>query len=660
MIVIMNKSVKNIVLTLAAAVMTLTACFPEANPAPAYEPAAQESGALVYFVNVPTGTVKLTKSTPSVDITLARASSELPALDVAITATGDATTYFNVPAKASFAADKKETKITVSAKDVNAMPMNEYYDLSLSVTDESLTSLYGSNGFSFKLGIELPWIRFSDGLLIEAWWGEEEPGKEMYYQQISDNLRYCKIDNCWGANSGPTYPVQPYVWYWNTETNYCYVPAQYMGYSTSSGDTYISDEAAFYNLYWNKQQPGKNGSGLEQGTDEWFAFHDARRAAWAPDGDPFPYYDGAGRFYLADWGYYMVDGAPTGSGFQFGGDQDIFVCSFAVDYEVAISYEGLLTDKDGNELVMGNLEIIGGDVTDVNIVIVPGKDALEDVEDALENAETEVPNSAMVVSEAGSFKLPMIEDAEDGFYTLAAVPVNGDGELEWDYLVYESFAYGSVDPLLMDYSGDDIIAGVSKEKLLGTQWIAFAGDSPADRAACTYVTFAEAEDNAAGDDLITCSGLANVPATAFDDTFTMEYYNGVVYVLGGQAIAEYNGYTVYAAAYDVSTGSLGGQYSSYAAYVADGIMAFVTNSKNGNFNSFGFFAVQDNSIAGAFRTRNYVLLVDPAILEEPSGVPAKAAKVKLNKLGINADNVIESVRNYSVKNMELKEFADNK
>lgn len=640
--------------------MTLTACFPEANPAPAYQPAAQENGALVYFVNVPTGTVKLAKGTPSLDITLARASSELSALDVAITATGDAITYFNVPAKASFATDQKETKITISAKDVNAMPMNEYYELALTITDDALTSQYGSNNFSFKLGIELPWIRFSDGLLVESWWGEEEPGKEMYYQQISDDLRYCKIDACWGANSGPTYPVQPYIWYWNTKTNYCYVPAQYIGYSTSSGDVYVSDEAAFYNLYWNTQEPGKNGSGLEQGTDAWFAFHDARRAAWAPDGDPFPYYDGEGRFYLGDWFYLTVGGVPTGSGYQFGGAQDVFVCSFAVDYEVAVSYEGILTDKNGVEQVVGNLEIIGGDVTDVNIVIVPGKDALEDVEDALENAETEVPNSAMVVSEAGSFKLPMIEDAEDGFYTLAAVPVNGDGELEWDYLVYESFAYGSVDPLLMDYTGDDIIAGVSKDKLLGTQWIAFAGDSPADRVACTYVTFADAEDNAAGDDLITCSGLANVPATAFDDTFTMEYYNGVVYALGGQAIAEYNGYTVYAAAYDVSTGSLGGQYSSYAAYVADGIMAFVTNSNNGNFNSFGFFAVQANSIAGAFRTRNYVLLVDPAILEEPSGVPAKAAKVKLNKLGINADNVIESVRNYSVKNMELKEFADNK
>lgn len=618
-----------------AAVVAMTACFPEGTPAPAYVPAQQESGALVYFKNVPTGTVKLDKGTPSVTIILERASSDLSALDVAITATGDATTYFSVPAKASFAAESKSASLIVSAKDVSSMPMNEYFDLALSIADEALTSQYGTAEFAFKLGIELPWVLFDAGVIFEdPYWGEQEE-IPIYYQQITDDIRYCVVSGCFGHDTiagGSPYDVQDYTWYWNTKTNAVYIPFQWMGYSNGNGKTWFGDESSFYNLRWGLPSTTSTNAlvplaGKVEGTTEWFEFCDAFREKY-PD-DYYPYYDGAGKFYLADYYTAGYPGDETYKGMYLGGDgvNDYYVCSFVADYTIGLSYEGILTDKNGVEQVLGGLTIEGDDVTDVAIVVVPGKDAIEDAADALENEASEVVNSTIVVSEAGSLRIPMIEDAEDGFYTLLAVPVSEEG-YQWDFVAYESFAYGNVDPMLMDYTSADIIGGVSKEDLLGKKWIALAGGSASERAAVAEVSFAEAEDNEAGDDLITCSGLANT--TNFVDTFTLEYYQGYIYTLAGQGLGNITlgetEYMIYASSFDASTGNLGGKYGAVAGYVADGIIALTSNSETANYNSFGFFGVVGNSIAGAFVTRPNLILVDPALLADAAGAPKLAVK----------------------------------
>lgn len=622
----MKKTIKYLALA-CVMVAGLAAC--QKSEAPDYEAAPAETGEQVFFPTAPAATVKLTKGEPSLTIAVSRASAVLDAVDVNITASGDALEYFTIPNKVSFAAEAKSTDLVITAKDVNGMPMNEFYPLTIAIADEIMATSYGARSLSFSIGIELPWITFdAAGTMKEiGWWGEEEPGKPMKYQQISDNMRYCVVEDCWGHDTiagGNDYDVQPYVWYWDTETNYCYVPAQFMGYSTSSGDVYVSDEAAFYNLYWNMQEAGKNGSGLEQGTDEWFAWHDARRAAWGgPDGDPFPYYDGEGKFYLGDFFFLMADGQPTGRGYAFGGTQDVYECSFAVNYTVGVSYEGLLLDKEGVEQILGELTVEGRDVTDVYVHLVPGKDpsasvAILEAEDV--NLE-EVPN-LLKLSAAGSFRIPMIEEAEAGFYTLVAVPVDKTGEaLAWDYAVYETFTYGELDPIYLEYTAEDFIAGVAKDKLLGTQWVAYAAGydgAPTDRAACAYVTFADAEDNDAGDDLITCSGLANT--TSFADTFTMEYYQGAIYALAPQEIGTYSSYTVHYASYGEE---FAGNYGMCGAYVADGIIAFVNNSNSDNVIGIGFWAYSGETLAGYLRVREYLLLVDPGLLA--SSAPKQVA-----------------------------------
>ncbi len=605
-----------------------------------YEPATPEQGDRVYFISEPTGTIKLVKENPKMEIVVGRNSSDA-ALDAPLTVKGDATTYFDVPTKVSFAAGESQKILTIAVKDLDTVPVNSFFDLSMAV-DESLVSAYGLSAVSFKVGIELPWITFDTGTMVEGWWGETEPEMPMKYQQISANMRYCVVEGCWGHNTGEGYPVQPYVWYWNTETNACYVPCQYMGYSPEGGDVYVSDEPAFYNWYWNMQEAGKNGSGLEQGTDAWFEWCDARRAAW--EGDPFPYYDGAGKFYLGDW-FFLVDPAtkqPTGSGYQFGGKQDTYVCSFAADYTITLSYDGMFTSKDEAKFAVATVTYETKDVDKVALVLVEGKDP-EVAEEAL--AVEENPQM-LIISAGGTYNIPMPEEAAEGFYTVVALPLNGDGVPQWDFALYETFAYGNLDPMYLEYTSDDLIGGVDKDVLLSTEWLAYAagyGESAADRVACAIVTFADIEDNEAGDDLITCSGLAN--STAFEDTFVMEYYNGAIYALAAQEISEWSGYQVVASTYSAES-DLGGNYTMFGAYVGEDMIAFVNNSKNDNYFGFAFWAVADGEIAGYLRAREYLMLV-PYEPEEESEAAALPKRMPAN--------VVAGGRVYGVKSNTLVE-----
>jgi len=670
------KKLMNI-LRFAAVLTAGVALFACQKPKETYEPATPEQGDRVYFISEPSGTIKLVKENPQIEIVVGRNSSA-SALDAPLTIKGEALDYFNVPNKVSFAAGEGKKTITVAVKDINTCPVNAFYDLSMAV-DESLVSAYGLGAVSFKIGIELPWITFDTGTMVEGWWGETEPEMTMKYQQIAPNMRYCVVEGCWGHDTGESYPVQDYVWYWNTETNACYIPHQFMGYSTSSGDVFIGDEASFYNFYLLSQGEGfiwakynfKNGVTSNVGSDAWFAFCDEFRNEVFPE-DAYPYYDGAGKFYLADY-FYLVDtadtGLPTGSGYQFGGKQDTYVCSFAADYTISFSYDGLFTSKEGQDFAVATVTYETKDVKDVALVLVSDKDP-EVAGDVLAG---EAPGEVLMITASGTYNIPMPEDAAEGFYTVVALPLNGDGEPQWDFAMYETFGYGDLNPLYLDYTSDDFVGGVAKDVLLETTWLAYAapyGTSAADREAVALVTFADAEDNEAGDDLITCSGLANT--TAFADTFVMEYYSGAIYFLGAQEIGEWNGYGVVASTYSDET-ALSGNYTMYGAYVAEDMIAFVNNSKNDFYYGFAFWAMDGEDVAGYLRAREYLILVP--YVEEADGAPKRmpsrntsfnevqvpyrygmdAQRTNLSFNGQTRKDVVAGGRVYGVKSNEIVE-----
>ena len=107
--------------------------------------------------------------------------------------------------------------------------------------------------------------------------------------ELGNDLRLCKIEGCFGYETGASYPVQDYIFYWNTATNQIYIPLHEMGYVPSSYGVpvYYGDESAFYNKYWSE-----TSGGFDEGTADWFAFCDAFRAKYPED--YYPYYDGNG------------------------------------------------------------------------------------------------------------------------------------------------------------------------------------------------------------------------------------------------------------------------------------------------------------------------------------------------------------------------------
>lgn len=656
----MKKSIKYLALAFMM-VTGLAAC--QKSEAPDYEAAPAESGEQVFFPTAPAATVKLAKEDANLTIALSRASSVLDAVDVNITASGDALAYFDVPAKVSFAADAKTTNLTISCKDVASTPLNEYFGLTVAIADEIMATSYGASSLTFDIGIELPWITFDVGTMAEiAWWGEEEPNKTLKYQQISDNLRYCVVEDCWGYETGSSYPVQPYIWYWNTETNQCYIPVQFMGYENSNGKTYVGDESSFYNLLWAMKNGAGYGSenglgpgaGQVEGTDAWFEFCDAFRAKYPEDF--YPYYDGKGNFYLADQfiaGYPGDEAAYKG---RYSNDgSDMFICSFAADYTIGLSYEGLLLDKEGVEQVLGELTVEGEDVTDVMMVLVEGKDPAV----AVEELAKEEPANTQVVSAAGSFRMPMIEEAEPGKFTLVAVPVDVDGGYAWDFAVYETFQYGTVDPINADYS--EFVATIDADDVVSRNWDFYArlgvsgGTFETDRTNVGPASFEKFD----ADTLI----VNGIYGEDLPGGMKMELYKGVLYTTT-KYVGEYGSYSSYILAptsINISAGVYSSMYDNTlaGAFVdeEEGIIAFIDcgayESAGVTFAGWGIGAFSgDGNYAGWWEKFGYPILVDTEVYPTPSAVQAALTKAITPSPVIKANlkpsrrPVVSTSRNY--------------
>lgn len=85
----------------------------------------------------------------------------------------------------------------------------------------------------------------------------------------------------------------------------------------------------------------------------------------------------------------------------------------------------------------------------------------------------------------------------------------------------------------------------------------------------------------------------------------------------------------------------------FAAYVDDGLLAFVTNNDSYKYTGIEFVALSGGSYEGWFSCSNYIILADPAVypLEEtaPAAVKKAQAKLEAGKYLMVKDN---APRNY--------------
>ena len=612
----MKKTIQYLALA-CAAVVGLASCV---EKAPAYEAADPVGNSEVFFAPTLPASYNLKGNEGTLTVTVSRVSATS---GMTVNLTSSAPGEFTVPSSVTFDAGAKTANIDITF-DPESLVEEMEYPFTLTLTDE--TTPYGAAEYSFTASIPASWVVFAKGTLTEGWWGEVEPGKTLLYQDIGDHLRLCKIEACFGHDTGPEYDVQDYIFYWDTETNFLSIPMHYMGYTNGNGyKVYYGDAEAFYrSVYeYDDELMQKNGY--------------ADVAAYAYKDGGRPYYDGNGGFYLRSW-YFFSKEDKAGSGYDFGDSEDVFICNGFVrrdDYNdekhlgaSSALYEGyvsslLFSNTAEPETLPASMRYDASyqddfdpekdtDVTTTYYI----KDAFgEDMAIAFtapvpellaDGAEIEdVSNDqygGMVMGhdlyfsvKKGTVSVPEAEEGEDVFptfnLTLKVYTKDAEGNTELDFgnvdVTYTALEYGKD-----GYTIDDIYGGY-KEDYIGT-WLMYSTED-GDEYSYEVVISDEGQD-AEGNEIVKIKNLSGYEsALDFADELYATWSGYVLYV-PGQDLEKplvYNGaeYPVSVYPADPDTGKYYGQSNTVLAGIcSDGALAFVNRYNGVNLSGFYYTA----------------------------------------------------------------------
>lgn len=220
---------------------------------------------------------------------------------------------------------------------------------------------------------------------------------------------------------------------------------------------------------------------------------------------------------------------------------------------------------------------------------------------------------------------------------------------------------GTPHPLKRSYTVADLseIGGGKAE--LFKSWNLWARDffdtANSNRQLFGQATFSENTEDDVDDgeesvDAINVKGMS-FGESETDDTVVWEYYDGVFYTLGKQAMGTTTGqggtYYLMPTYIDTSSGmGTSGNYAMVGGIVADGYMALVSNNKNYNFNGMLFKAYSDPELTTSLGNLAFyydIMFEDPAIADKAaSAAVVKAATHSFRELALNVstpDNFVE-------------------
>lgn len=229
----MNK-IKNILsaVFLLALPLTFSACDDEVE----YTPAEKQTNAQVFFSNSNPAKINLDATSTSFEVSIARVKTD-DAITVPLTLTGGDGLY-TAPPSVSFAQGEATAKIAITY-DVATIEPNVYSDITLSISDESLTTPYGMAAYTISVGIPETWtVRYIGDYTYTLFFSGVDPGLTLSQSDLyADRWR---ISN-WGGG------VDLYFT-WNQETNEILVDDQLIGYNHSSyGPVSIDDLVDYTN-----------------------------------------------------------------------------------------------------------------------------------------------------------------------------------------------------------------------------------------------------------------------------------------------------------------------------------------------------------------------------------------------------------------------------
>ena len=218
-------------------------------------------------------------SNPTIIVPVARLSQGAE-MTVDVNSTGSS--LFNVPSSVKMENGNRigEMEITYDPK---SLTFNETYELDITIS--GFKSIYGYEKVHVIIEYPTSYFEYGAGTIYEDWWGEVEQ-KTMFMREYAENVYQCYLPECWGHDSGAGYPVQDYVFFWNTATNKLYIPFQFMGCS----DWCIGDQGSIACKF--------GGPDYKAGSAQWMDYIDK---VYATHAYPQPHYDPSKKaFYLSD------------------------------------------------------------------------------------------------------------------------------------------------------------------------------------------------------------------------------------------------------------------------------------------------------------------------------------------------------------------------
>jgi len=618
------KNINKLFILFAAASLVAVSCAKTQE----YVPAEKETGSQVYFPADLPSSYNLKEYTEEyIEIPVYRydaSSAATITLKSSVASDDpDAASKFAIPAAVNFAAGQKSQNVQISWTLASIVEAKDY-KISLELAGE--TTLYGDNAYKFVASKPASWVKWKTGHVYEDCWGEDY-ATTMYYQETEyENIRYCKLVNACNDISGASpVPTADYFFYWNTETDDLYVPYQSIGMSSSSGEIFTSTAAEFYNAYY--------AWGVEIPSQEYFDW----AIAWnTKNGFNNGHYDGNGGFYLADWMYIVNDGKPTGSGYQFGGNQDYFI---ADGFDRKTNYNDEKHIGASLPLFTGDIESFffsGDGVTpyeftgglrydDINMLTEPtcvyyipdyfseGHCLAFTSSNILVIAATGAGEITDVANEQATglsiFGYPLYVNVKKGEWVvdttsadmsfslqLKVFSKDKEGNVLYDFgTVTEKFTVTG--QLKDNYTIDDIYGGYF-EDYLGT-WNVVSNEF-FDNAQYEYAI--KIED--AGNDTFKISNLSGLDAY-FNDVLYAEYVanSGVMLVKAQTLDATYKGDTVKVAILDPDSEKVYAEYDVLGGICTDGELAFVNRYNGANLCGF-YYYTGSYSLCGVYYTHS--------------------------------------------------------
>lgn len=327
-------------------------------------------------------------------------------------------------------------------------------------------------------------------------------------------------------------------------------------------------------------------------------------------------------------GYEMIS-----FGYVAAGDEQPVVISCGINITDKYAPQGF-TSEDSAEIYVYGKEIVSGSYA---LIEAEKLAAIEDMDTylsksgkAFTGAQIEAINgkgfSGVIGNLIGGTEYALVVKAFNGYVS--------------DYTTAFATTNGTPHPLKRVYTADDLTSAIEKADLFKS-WNLWAVDNFDEngntrRQQFGQITFSEnTEFDTEEVDAITVKGIS-FGQSETDDTVVWEYYNGVVYTLGGQLTGTitYQGTPLYLLPVYIDANGTGtkGNYAMCAAYVADGYMALVSNNTDYNLNSMLFQAYADaeaTSLVGNWAYYSDIMFEDPAVAE---AAPASAAPVKKTSL----------------------------